>query len=73
MLDHYIAWASRYQTFVDCCCNVNRDDPSVPGVPGNSKGGRQLKVNLPNSQWKKNLYFPKKYMKFPNQKHPNFQ
>ena len=46
MLNHYIAWASRYQTFVDCCCNVNRDDPSVPGVPGNSKGGRQLKVNF---------------------------
>ena len=32
MLNHFIAWASRYQNFVDCCCNVNRDDPPVPGV-----------------------------------------
>ena len=46
MLNHFIVWASRYQNFVDCCCNVNMDDPPVPGAPGNSKCGRQLKVNL---------------------------
>ena len=44
MLNHFIAWAPRYQTFVDCCCNANRDNPPVPGAPGNSKCGRQLKV-----------------------------
>ena len=46
MLNHFIAWTSRYETFVDCCCNVNRDNPPAPRAPGSSKCGRQLKAEL---------------------------
>ena len=35
MHDHYIAWASRYQTFVDCCCNHDLD-PYTPPPPKQS-------------------------------------